>query len=178
VKVQEVELRSRPEVVIATPGRIVDLLRNSRSVDCDDLEVLVLDEADRLLDMGFAAELESLLSMLPTERQTMLFSATLDDRIGVLAKLSLQHPVRVSADPLFDMSERLTQEFVRCRRAGTGQEEDPEREAFVLALLRRSFKEGRAIVFCGRKRQAHRLAVILGLCGESVTELHGDMSQR
>lgn len=74
---QAASLRSQPEVVVGTPGRIIDHLRNTQSVDFESLATLVLDEADRLLDLGFRDELEYLLRSLPKRRQTMMFSATL-----------------------------------------------------------------------------------------------------
>lgn len=95
VKSQEVTLRNRPDVVVCTPGRIIDHLRNSQSVSLDDLDVLVLDEVDRLLDLGFQEELEELVRHCPTSRQTLLFSATMTPKVEDLAKLSLKKPVRV-----------------------------------------------------------------------------------
>ena len=95
VKSQEVTLRNRPDVIVCTPGRIIDHLRNSQSVSLDDWDVLVLDEVDRLLDLGFQEELEELVRHCPTARQTLLFSATMTPKVEDLAKLSLKKPVRV-----------------------------------------------------------------------------------
>jgi ATP-dependent RNA helicase DDX27 len=95
VKSQEATLRNRPDVVVCTPGRIIDHLRNSQSVTVDDLEVLVLDEVDRLLDLGFHDEIEELVKHCPAARQTLLFSATMTPKVEDLAKLSLRKPVRV-----------------------------------------------------------------------------------
>lgn len=170
--VQAAELRTRPDVVIGTPGRLLDHLINSPSVDCDDVDVLVLDEADRLLDMGFTDEVNEIVKLCPPSRQTLLFSATMTKDIEALASLSLRRPVEVSADPLFDMARTLTQEFVRLR---PGREDD--REPIVLALCLRGFGNG-TIVFCKRKYDAHRLALLLGLSGLAVAELHGNLSQK
>ncbi|KAA0164638.1 hypothetical protein FNF27_07779 [Cafeteria roenbergensis] len=170
--VQAAELRTRPDVVIGTPGRLLDHLINSPSVDCDDVDVLVLDEADRLLDMGFTDEVNEIVKLCPPSRQTLLFSATMTKDIEALASLSLRRPVEVSADPLFDMARTLTQEFVRLR---PGREDD--REPIVLALCLRGFGNG-TIVFCKRKYDAHRLALLLGLAGLAVAELHGNLSQK
>ena len=101
VKSQEVTLRNRPDVVVCTPGRIIDHLRNSQSVSLDDLDVLVLDEVDRLLDLGFQEELEELVRHCPTARQTLLFSATMTPKVEDLAKLSLKKPVRVKTSGEF-----------------------------------------------------------------------------
>jgi ATP-dependent RNA helicase DDX27 len=171
-KLQSAELRTRPDIVIATPGRLLDHMLNSPSVDCDDVDVLVLDEADRLLDMGFEKEVTELVKLCPKGRQTLLFSATMNKSLEGLVKLSLRHPVEVSADPLYDMASTLQQEFVRVR-----QERERDREALILALVSRGFHDG-TIVFCQRKREAHHLAIVLGLAGVSVTELHGNLSQK
>ena len=172
-KAQEAELRTRPDIVIATPGRLLDHIRNSLAVHVDDVDVLVLDEADRLLDMGFEAELTEIVKACPVGRQTLLFSATMTARVEDLARLSLRRPVRVEADALHDMASKLVQEFVRVR---TGRERD--REPMLLALLDRSFTGGGILVFTGKKHQAHRLAILLGLAGLSVAELHGNLTQR
>jgi len=87
LKPQEAELRTRPDIVIATPGRLLDHIRNSASVYMDDVDVLVLDEADRLLEMGFEAELTEIVKACPVGRQTMLFSATMTARVEDLAKV-------------------------------------------------------------------------------------------
>lgn len=170
--VQAAELRTRPDIVIGTPGRLIDHLLNSPSVDCDDVDVLVLDEADRLLDMGFADQVEEVVKLCPKSRQTLLFSATMTKDIQSLVKLSLRDPQSVSADPLFDMAGTLTQEFLRIRPG-----RDDDRFPSVLALCMRGFGSG-TIVFCQRKLDAHRLALILGLAGLAVAELHGNLTQR
>jgi len=98
-----------PDIIICTPGRMIDMARNSPGVTLADIEVLVLDEADRLLDMGFRPELEELVSYLPTERQTCLFSATLTDDVLTLAKMSMKSPKRISVDPTLCLADHLTQ---------------------------------------------------------------------
>ena len=174
LKAQEAELRSRPDIVVATPGRVLDHIRNTPGVHVDDVDVLVLDEADRLLEMGFEAEVVEVVRSCPVGRQTLLFSATMSPRVEALAALSLRRPVRVAVDSLHDMAGALVQEFVRLR---AGREGDAE--AVVLALLCRSFRGASGVlVFTGHKRQAHRLAILLGLCGVNATELHGNLTQR
>jgi ATP-dependent RNA helicase DDX27 len=93
-KAQEAVLRQRPDIVVATPGRIIDHLRNSVAIHLEDLEILVLDEADRLLELGFEAEMQEIVKMAPRGRQTMLFSATMSEDVKKLAALSLNRPVR------------------------------------------------------------------------------------
>lgn len=169
-KTQEQELRARPDIVVCTPGRMLDHVLNAQGIHLDDVDILVLDEADRLLEMGFAEEVTQLVQACPKGRQTLLFSATMTEKVDELAALSLRRPVRVSADPLFDLAQHLTQEFVRVR-------DEPDREPMFLALVTRSFRE-RVIVFCSRKRTAHRLAIVLGLHDVPAAELHGDLTQR
>jgi ATP-dependent RNA helicase DDX27 len=168
---QAQELRSRPDIVVATPGRLIDHVRNSQSVDLDDIEILILDEADRLLELGFMDEVKELVNFCPTNRQTMLFSATMTTSVNQLAELSLNRPVRIQADPLYDMASRLIQEFVRVK-----ENRENDREAMVLALCTRSFKK-QVIVFFPRKYQAHRFGILFGLCGLNAGELHGNLTQ-
>ncbi|RZB91444.1 DEAD-box ATP-dependent RNA helicase 28 [Glycine soja] len=108
-KVQEAALRTMPDIVVATPGRMIDHLRNAMSVDLDDLAVLILDEADRLLELGFSAEIQELVRLCPKKRQTMLFSATMTEEVDELIKLSLSKPLRLSADPSTKRPATLTE---------------------------------------------------------------------
>ena len=117
LKAQEVELRNQPDIVVCTPGRMIDHLRNSKSVHLDELEILILDEADRLLELGFTDEIQELLRNCPAQRQTMLFSATMTSKVDQLIQLSMKRPVRIDTDPLYDVAKHLVQEFVRIRRS-------------------------------------------------------------
>ncbi|KZT44346.1 DEAD-domain-containing protein [Sistotremastrum suecicum HHB10207 ss-3] len=171
LKSQEMALRTCPEVVIATPGRLIDHLRNSPSFNLDALDILVLDEADRMLEDGFADELREIVSACPVSRQTMLFSATMTDSVDDLVKMSLKRPVRLFVDPKRSMAKGLVQEFVRVR---AGRE--AERSALLLALCQRSFKH-RVIVFLRSKKLAHQLRTVFGILGLKCEELHGDLSQ-
>lgn len=172
IKSQTVLLRQRPDVVVGTPGRLIDHLRNSASVSLADLDVLVLDEVDRLLDLGFQEELEELVRHCPKSRQTMLFSATMTPKVEDLVVLSLRKPVRVktTGGPT-TVAPRLIQEFVRVR-------EESEREPQLAALLCKSFKNvGRTIVFAETKKFAHRFNAVVKLLGCKTVELHGDLQQ-
>lgn len=100
-------MRKGPDVVIATPGRLIDLLTNSRNLDLDDLEVLIFDEADKLLDLGFKADIEKIVELVGKKRQTMLFSATLDSNIKKIIKLALVKPIRIQANPDNRVAEHL-----------------------------------------------------------------------
>ncbi|KAL2200863.1 hypothetical protein P885DRAFT_65177 [Corynascus similis CBS 632.67] len=115
LKVQEGELRLRPDVVIATPGRFIDHMRNSASFAVETVEILVLDEADRMLEDGFADELNEILTTLPKSRQTMLFSATMTSTVDKLIRVGLNKPARIMVDSQKQTAVTLTQEFVRLR---------------------------------------------------------------
>ncbi|KAF1779463.1 P-loop containing nucleoside triphosphate hydrolase [Phytophthora cactorum] len=168
LKAQEAELRNRPDVVVCTPGRMIDHLRNSKSVHMDDLEILVLDEADRLLELGFTEEVLELVRMCPVQRQTMLFSATMTSKVDQLIDLSMKRPVRISTDPLFDMAKHLVQDscvFVRTVRM-TGR--------LFCWRVTRTFRSN-TIVFMETKSHAHRMMIIFGLAGIKAAELHGNL---
>jgi len=171
-KAQEVELRKRPDVVIATPGRMIDHLLNAHGVGLDDLEILILDEADRLLDMGFKDEIGKIVDSCPSNRQTMLFSATLNDEVKTLAKLSLKQPIRVQVDALMQVASTLDQEFVKIKPQHLS-----DRPAILLSLCTRVFNQGGTIIFCRSKKEVHRLRIIFGLSDLKAAELHGNLSQ-
>ena len=176
---QTAELRARPQVVVATPGRLLDHVTNSAGVSLEDVEFLVLDEADRLLDLGFQEEVTELIKACPVERQTMLFSATMNTKVDDLIKLSLKRPVRVrisdknnSATKDLEVAPRLEQEFIRVRSGNEGI----NREGMLLALLTRTFST-QTIVFFDTKAKAHRMMILCGLCGIKCAELHGNLTQ-
>ncbi|KAI8995616.1 DEAD-domain-containing protein [Trametes punicea] len=171
VKAQEATLRTRPDVVIATPGRLIDHLRNSPSFMLDALDILVLDEADRMLEDGFSDELTEIVKSCPTSRQTMLFSATMTDSVDELVRMSLNKPVRLFVDPKRTTARGLLQEFVRVR-AG----KEAERSALLVALCKRTFKS-RVIIFFRSKKLAHQMRIVFSLLDMKCEELHGDLSQ-
>lgn len=171
LKAQETTLRTRPDVIIATPGRLIDHLRNSPTFNLDALDVLVLDEADRMLSEGFADELAEIIRACPTSRQTMLFSATMTDSVDELVKMSLDKPVRLFVDPKRTTARGLVQEFVRVK---AGREAD--RAPLLVTLCKRTFKE-RVIIFYRSKKLAHQMRILFGLLGMRADELHGDLTQ-
>ncbi|XP_030484041.2 DEAD-box ATP-dependent RNA helicase 28 [Cannabis sativa] len=171
VREQEASLRSMPDIVVATPGRMIDHLRNSMSVDLEDLAVLILDEADRLLELGFSAEIHELVRLCSKKRQTMLFSATMTEQVDELVKLSLNKPLRLSADPSSKRPAKLTEEVVRLRRM-----REVNQEAVLLSLCSRTFTS-KVIIFSGTKQAAHRLKILFGLAGLKAAELHGNLTQ-
>jgi ATP-dependent RNA helicase DDX27 len=168
---QENVLKKRPDVIIATPGRFIDHMRNSASFTVDTLEILVLDEADRMLEDGFADELNEILTTIPKSRQTMLFSATMTDSVDKLIRVGLNKPVRLMVDAKKQTVGTLVQEFVRLR---PGRE---DKRLGSLLLLCKTVYTNRVIIFFRQKRMAHRVRVVFSLCGLKAAELHGSMSQ-
>jgi len=171
---QAASLRSSPEIVVGTPGRVIDHLRNSQGFGLEDLAALVLDEADRLLEMGFKDEIHEIVRLAPSKRQTLLFSATMTEQVKDLIDLSLRHPVRLAADESAAVPKKLTQEVVRLKGKAAIR-----KEATLLAMISRSFKSsGRVIIFFSTKQKAHRAKIVFGLCELPLAvELHGDMTQ-
>uniref|UniRef100_A0A0E0FC76 RNA helicase n=1 Tax=Oryza meridionalis TaxID=40149 RepID=A0A0E0FC76_9ORYZ len=152
-KVQEVALRSMPDIVVATPGRIIDHLRNSLSVGLEDLAILILDEADRLLELGFSAEIQELFDIWVSRKCSS--SGSVGSRAAELMRC-------------FFISSMLV---VRIRRA-----REANQEAVLLALCLKTFKD-KVIIFSGTKHSAHRLKIIFGLSGMKAAELHGNLTQ-
>jgi ATP-dependent RNA helicase DDX27 len=172
---QEAELRRRPEIVIATPGRLIDHLENTPQFNLDSIEILVLDEADRMLEAGFEAELERIVAACPSSpgRQTLLFSASMTENVEDLIRLAMNSPIKLFVDAQGALAKNLAQEFVRIRET---RDTETDRLSILLALCSRSFHNG-CIVFVPTKQLAHKFRVILGLAGLSAGELHGDLSQ-
>ncbi|KIY35616.1 ATP-dependent RNA helicase DRS1 [Cryptococcus gattii E566] len=162
-------LRTLPDILIATPGRLIDHLTNTPSFTLSALDVLVIDEADRMLEAGFTDELEEIIKACPRSRQTMLFSATMTDSVDELVKLSLDKPIRVFVDPKRNTAKGLTQEFVRIRS-------DDSRSPSLLALCKRTIRE-KCIIFFRSKALAHQMRIVFGLFGLKAAELHGNLTQ-
>jgi ATP-dependent RNA helicase DDX27 len=168
---QEQVLKKRPDVIIATPGRFIDHMRNTPSFTVETLEILVLDEADRMLEDGFADELNEILKTIPKSRQTMLFSATMTDNVDKLIRLGMNRPVRLLVDAKKQTVSGLVQEFVRLR---PGRED--KRLAYLMWLCSNIYTD-RVIIFFRQKVEAHRVRIIFGLSRLKAAELHGNMSQ-
>ncbi|KAJ1562733.1 nucleolar DEAD-box protein required for synthesis of 60S ribosomal subunit, partial [Nowakowskiella sp. JEL0078] len=171
LKSQEIELKQRPDIIIATPGRLIDHVRNSQSFNLESIEILIIDEADRILEDGFAAELKEIVSYCPKGRQTMLFSATMTDNVDDLISLSLNRPVRLFVDTNTSIARRLVQEFIRIRT-----HRESSRPAILAALLTRTYKT-RVIVFLASKASCQSTRILLNSMGISATELHGNLTQ-
>ncbi|CAN9097260.1 unnamed protein product [Alternaria alternata] len=168
---QEAVLKTRPDVVIATPGRFIDHMHNTAAFQVEHLEILVLDEADRMLEEGFESQLTEILNTIPKSRQTMLFSATMTSSVDKLIQIGMDKPVRLMVDAKKHTVAGLTQEFVRLR-----QGKENKRLAYLMYICEKIYTE-KVIVFFRQKKEAHRVRVVFALCGLKASELHGNMSQ-
>lgn len=158
-------LRQRPEIVVATPGRLLDHMWNG-TIQLSSINMLVLDEADRMLDMGFAPQINQILDALPEERQTLLFSATLPGDLARLVQASVNNPVRVMVTPSATTADGITQAIHHTSH---------DAKADLLLSLLGTDKET-ALVFTRTKHRADRLGRMLGRAGHRVAVLHGDRS--
>ncbi len=160
-------LRAGPGIVVATPGRLLDHIAQ-RNIDLSKLEILVLDEADRMLDMGFIRDIRKVMALLPRERQTLLFSATFSDEIRHLAGGILTDPAMVQVTPRNTETALVTQIV---------HPVDRERKRELLSELIRSGRIEQALVFTRTKHGANRLAEQLGKDGIGAAAIHGNKSQ-
>lgn len=175
VREQEQTLKQRPDIVIATPGRFIDHMRNTASFAVENLEILVLDEADRMLEDGFADELNEILTTIPKSRQTMLFSATMTEDVDQLIRVGLSKPVRLMVDAKRQTVSGLVQEFIKMK-ASRDEIDEERRLAYLLHLCMHTYT-AKTIVFFPRKSSAHEVKVLFALFGLKAAELHGSMSQ-
>ena len=158
-------LRRNPDIIIVTPGRIVDHLQR-RTINLSKVSVLVLDEADRMLDMGFAPQIKKILASVPKERQTMLFSATMPSNIINIAKTYMKLPVRIEVAPSGSAAANVTHEIFIVGRESK------------LALLENVIKEynGSTLIFSRTKFGAKKIAYAIRKMGYTSSEIHSDRS--
>jgi ATP-dependent RNA helicase RhlE len=155
------------EVLVATPGRLLDLA-HERAVRLDKIEVLVLDEADRMLDMGFIRDIKKIVAMLPKDRQTLFFSATMPQQIVELAGQMLRDPAKVAVTPQATTAERIDQRVIHVDR--------PAKQA-LLAEVIKSEPIDRVLVFTRTKHGADKVTRGLEKAGVRAEALHGNKSQ-
>lgn len=165
IRKQFVSLRKNPHIIIATPGRLIDHLEQ-KQLALNNIGVLVLDEADRMLDMGFAPQLRQILNHMPKERQTMLFSATMAPEIMHMATSYMKLPVRVEVAPAGSTAAKVTQEIIFVDRI---QKMDQLKK--ILAEY-----TGSALVFSRTKHGAKKIALALKNMGHSSAEIHSNRS--
>ena len=164
---QQRRLASGVDILVATPGRLLDLIDRS-ALTLSKVEILVLDEADRMLDLGFIHALKRIVKMLPGNRQTLLFSATMPRPIAELAGAYLNEPVKVSVAPAATTAERVEQSVIFV---------PPERKRDLLATMLRDPSFERVLVFTRTKHGADRVARHLSSAGIEAAAIHGNKSQ-
>lgn len=164
---QTKELEKGVDVLIATPGRLLDLFERG-AILLTDIKILVIDEADRMLDMGFIPDIEKIVSRLPKFRQTLLFSATMPNEIKRLTDKFLSNPKEVSVAPPASPAKTVTQTMVYCH---------PKKKRETLETLLQKEDVQNAFVFLNRKRDIDGLSEWLKKKGYAAAPLHGDMVQ-
>lgn len=164
---QRASLAHGAHIVVGTPGRILDHLRK-KALKLDGLKILVLDEADRMLDMGFADDMKSIIAKTPGNRQTLLFSATYPESIKQISRAYMRDPATVTVDASHeaDVIEQLFYEIKKHERNNT-----------LLGLFGH-YKPGSALVFCHTKKHCNEVASFLGGRGIDAQAIHGDLEQR
>ncbi len=161
------QLKSGIDILVATPGRMLDLQQQG-FIDLRFLEVFVLDEADRMLDMGFIHDVKKVIKLIPTKRQTLFFSATMPKEIKTLASTILTNPKQVVVTPVSSTAETIEQELYHVL---TAQKKD------LLLHLLEELKNGSALVFTRTKHGADKVVKILAKANISAAAIHGNKSQ-
>jgi ATP-dependent RNA helicase RhlE len=155
------------DLLVATPGRLIDLVR-SNALRLSDVEILVLDEADRMLDMGFIHDIRTIVAKLPSARQTLFFSATMPQEIAQLAQQMLRDPARVAVTPPASTAELVEQRIIHVDRAA---------KPSILADVLKAETIDRALVFTRTKHGADRVVRGLAKAGITAEAIHGNKSQ-
>ena len=155
------------DIVVATPGRLLDLVKGN-ALKLNQVEFLVLDEADRMLDMGFINDIRKIVAKLPTERQTLFFSATMPKAIAQLAEDMLRDPARVAVTPVASTAERVTQRIIQVDRGA---------KPTLLAKILKGEVIDRALVFTRTKHGADKVVKTLAKSNIAAQAIHGNKSQ-
>jgi len=164
---RQIEHVKKANIVVATPGRLIDLLK-SKKIKLNP-SVVVLDEADEMLDMGFLDDIKEILKMIGSEHQTLLFSATMSKEIKALANKILKEPKSISITKSEVTNANITQEFYVV--------DEREKDDALIRLID-FYNPNKSIIFCRMRREVDRLATFLNSVGYTCKGLHGDMSQR
>jgi ATP-dependent RNA helicase RhlE len=155
------------DILIATPGRLLDLL-SQRLITLNHLRYFILDEADRMLDMGFVHDVKKVLKVIPSNRQSLFFSATMPAEIRQLADTILKNPESIAVNPVSSTAELVSQELYFATK---------EEKKFLLLELLNSRTKGSVLVFSRTKYGADKIARFLTRSGVSAAAIHGDKSQ-
>jgi ATP-dependent RNA helicase DDX47/RRP3 len=165
---QAMTLARKPHIIIATPGRLVDHLENTKGFSLRSLKYLVMDEADRILNMDFEPEVDKILKAIPRERHTLLFSATMTKKVEKLQRASLRDPVRVEVGTKYQTVELLQQSYVFI---------PVKYKDNYLVYILNELAGNSAMLFCSTCQGAVRVALMLRALGLAAIPLHGQMSQ-
>ncbi len=165
IRKQIYALQKNPQIIIGTPGRIIDHLEQ-KTVSLSDIKILVLDEADRMLDMGFAPQLKRILQAVPRDRQTMLFSATMPEDIISIARGYMKLPVRIEIAPPGTAAEKVTHELFFVEK---------QNKPRLLEKILYEYR-GSVLIFSRTKFNTKRIAAAIRSLGHSAAELHSNRS--
>lgn len=165
---QAMALAKRPHVIVATPGRLVDHLENTKGFNLKAIKFLVMDEADRILNMDFEVEVNKILRVIPKDRRTYLFSATMTKKVAKLERASLKNPERVEISTRYQTVEKLKQHYIFIP--------NKYKEAYLVYILN-EIASNTAIVFCSTCAGAMKIALMLRQLGFGAVPLHGQMNQ-
>lgn len=165
---QAVQLAKKPHIIIATPGRILDHLKNTKGFTLRSLKYLVMDEADRILNCDFEQEVNEILAVIPRERNTYLYSATMTTKVAKLQRAALKDPVKIEVSNKYHTVDQLLQHFIFVPAI--------EKDVHLVALLN-EVSGNSFMVFCDTCANTQRVALMLRNLGFSAIPLHGQMSQ-
>ncbi len=160
------QLNKNPRLIVGTPGRINDLL-NRKILKLDSTNYFVLDETDRMLDMGFKTQIEKIIRFLPKVRQTLLFSATLPENINMISKKYLKKPVTISVDSNFKILSKIKHDIIKTTK----------NEKYNKLLDELNKRAGSIIVFTKTKYSTKKISIKLNRDGQSANAIHGDLKQ-
>ncbi|XP_048242889.1 probable ATP-dependent RNA helicase DDX47 isoform X2 [Haliotis rufescens] len=165
---QALVLAKKPHVIIATPGRLVDHLENTKGFNLRNLKFLVMDEADRILNMDFEQEVDKILKVIPRERNTYLYSATMTKKVQKLQRASLRNPVKVEVSTKYQTVEKLQQSYIFL---------PVKYKDVYLVYILNELAGNSFIIFCSTCANTQRVALMLRNLGLTAVPLHGQMSQ-
>ncbi|KAI3397407.1 hypothetical protein diail_10738 [Diaporthe ilicicola] len=167
---QQIALGKKPHIIVATPGRILDHMERTKGFNLRAMKYLVLDEADRLLELEFGPVIEKILKFLPRERNTFLFSATMSSKVESLQRASLREPVRISVkDTKYQTVRTLIQNYIFIPHM--------YKDTYLIYLMANEFTGQSAVIFTRTVNETQRLAILLRTLGLGAIPLHGQLSQ-